>query len=40
MPLLLRSHKQGLWVGMTFDPETGMMKAVSPPYAHGSTLAY
>jgi len=35
-----RRYAQGLWVGISYDPKTGMMKAVSPPYANGKALAY
>ncbi len=35
-----RRYTQGLWVGIQRDPQTGKLKAVSPPYATGTALAY
>ncbi|MFM7092453.1 MAG: gamma-glutamyltransferase [Bacteroidota bacterium] len=40
IPASERRYTQGLWVGIYRDPMTGKMKAVSPPYATGSALAY
>lgn len=35
-----RRYTQGLWVGIYRDPQTGKLKAASPPYATGTALAY
>jgi len=40
IPAKERRYAQGLWVGIKFDPTTGKMTAVSPPYANGRALAY
>ena len=34
-----RRYMQGLWVGIYRNPETGLLEAVSPPYATGVALA-
>lgn len=40
IPASERRYTQGLWVGVHRDPQTGKLKAASPPYATGSALAY
>ncbi len=40
IPANERRYAQGLWVGIYKDPNTGQLKAVSPPYATGCALAY
>jgi gamma-glutamyltranspeptidase/glutathione hydrolase len=34
-----RRYMQGLWIGIYRNPETGLLEAVSPPYATGVALA-
>jgi len=40
LPASERRYAQGLWLGIYRDPYTKKLKAVSPPYATGSALAY
>lgn len=40
IPASQRRYTQGLWVGIHRDPQTGKLKAVSPPYATGTAFAY
>jgi gamma-glutamyltranspeptidase/glutathione hydrolase len=40
IPASERRYTQGLWVGIYRDPQTRKLKAVSPPYATGTALAY
>jgi len=40
LPATERRYAQGLWIGIYKDPITKELKAVSPPYATGSALAY
>jgi gamma-glutamyltranspeptidase/glutathione hydrolase len=40
IPASQRRYTQGLWVGIYRDPQTGKLKAVSPPYATGTAFAY
>ncbi|MBY0434966.1 MAG: gamma-glutamyltransferase [Cyclobacteriaceae bacterium] len=40
IPASERRYTQGLWVGIYRDPQTGKLKAVSPPYATGTAFAY
>jgi len=40
IPGTARRYAQGLWVGISKDPKTKQLKAVSPPYATGCALAY
>ena len=35
-----RRYMQGLWIGIFKDPKTGLIQAVSPPYATGVAHAY
>jgi len=40
IPAKERRYAQGLWLGIEYEPKTGNMTAVSPPYANGKALAY
>ena len=40
IPASGRRFAQGLWVGISRDPETGELKAASPPYATGMAFSY
>lgn len=40
IPAEQRRYAQGLWVGISYDPTTGQMTAVSPPYSNGRALAH